>query len=256
MTIDVATVGVKLNGSLNRNIILYETASDSGGIFTGSMDLAELNLYGYPTPEPLMDNYAINFYSTQTPAVNADLQILFPNLADSVVNTTGGNTAINGAINTYVDSALVLEFSDALENTTLTSDSLKLASGSISLPITWALSEDNKTITIIPSANMPFNSTIALNVLYGSNGIKSKTGNPIKGSMSLTFNTQKEKTEPTTITEINLYSDSSYSEASKVAVIIILSVTKLTAQRGSCIRCNAFTHFYAFGNQSWVSKLT
>ncbi len=216
-TIDIATVAVKLNGSLNRNIILYETASNSGGIFTGSLDLAELALYGYPTPEPLVDNYEINFYSTQTSSVNKTLNVVFPNLTASNVKTTGGSVAINGAVDAYVDTTLTLEFSDTLDGSTITADSLKLASGSVNLPISWTLSSNKKSITITPNSNLPFNSTITLSVLYGSNGIKSEIGNPIKGSMSLVFNTQKEKTAPSAITEINLYSDSSYSEAAKVA---------------------------------------
>lgn len=216
-TIDIATVAVKLNGSLNRNIILYETASNSGGIFTGSLDLAELALYGYPTPEPLVDNYEINFYSTQTSSVNKTLNTVFPNLSASSMKTTGGSTAIDGAVNAYVDTTLTLDFSDTLDASTITVDSLKLASGSINLPITWSLSGNKKSITITPNSNLPFNSIITLSVLYGSNGIKNEIGNPIKGSMSLVFNTQKEKTAPSAITEINLYSDSSYSEAAKVA---------------------------------------
>ena len=216
-TIDIATVAIKLNGSLNRNVILYETASNSGGIFTGSFDLAELALYGYPTPEPLADNYEINFYSTQTSSVNKTLNVIFPNLSASSVKTTGGSVAINGAVDAYVDTTLTLEFSDTLDGSTITADSLKLASGSVNLPISWTLSSNKKSITITPNSNLPFNSTITLSVLYGSNGIKSEIGNPIKGSMSLVFNTQKEKTAPSAITEINLYSDSSYSEAAKVA---------------------------------------
>lgn len=216
-TIDIATVAIKLNGSLNRNVILYETASNSGGIFTGSLDLAELALYGYPTPEPLAGNYEINFYSTQTSSVNKTLNVIFPNLSASSVKTTGGSVAINGAVDAYVDTTLTLEFSDTLDGSTITADSLKLASGSVNLPISWTLSSNKKSITITPNSNLPFNSTVTLSVLYGSNGIKSEIGNPIKGSMSLVFNTQKEKTAPSTITEINLYSDSSYSEAAKVA---------------------------------------
>lgn len=216
-TIDIATIAVKLNGSLNRNVVLYETASNSGGIFTGSLDLAELALYGYPTPEPLVDNYEINFYSTQTSSVNKTLNVIFPNLSASSVKTTGGSVAINGAVDAYVDTTLTLEFSDTLDGSTITADSLKLASGSVNLPISWTLSSNKKSITITPNSNLPFNSTITLSVLYGSNGIKNEIGNPIKGSMSLVFNTQKEKTAPTAITEINLYSDSSYSETAKVA---------------------------------------
>ncbi len=216
-TLDVATISLSLNGAAVRNILLYETASNSGGLFTGSYDLSGLNLYAFPSTVPAADINEIRFASTQKNTVKAELKTLFPQLSNSVVNAVGGNIPAPNAINVYVDSPIVLAFSGELDETSITNTSLTLASGATSLAYSKTVSADKKTITITPSSNLPFASTITLKAVYGTSGLKDITGNPIKGPLNMSFKTQGTDTPPAAITELALYSDSSMSAVYKYA---------------------------------------
>ena len=216
-TLDIATISLSLNGAAVRNIILYETASNSGGLFTGSYDLSGLNLYAFPSTVPAVDINTISFASTQKASVKADLKTLFPQLANSSVNAVAGNIPAANAVNVYVNSPIVLTFSGELDETSITNTSLTLASGSTSIAYTKSLSTDKKSITITPSNNLPFSSTLTLNAAYSASGIKDVTGNPIRGPINLSFKTQGTNTPPTAITELSLYSDSSMSAVYKYA---------------------------------------
>ena len=216
-TLDIATISLSLNGAAVRNIILNETASNSGGLFTGSYDLSGLNLYAYPSTYPAADINAILFASTQKNTVQAELRTLFPQLANSSVSSVGGNVSVPNATNVYVNSPITLTFSGELDEASVTNTSLTLASGSTSIAYTKTLSADKKTITMTPSANLPFASTITLKAVYGSSGIKDITGNPIKGPLNISFKTQGTNTPPSVITEMSLYSDPSMSAVYKYA---------------------------------------
>lgn len=216
-TLDIATISLSLNGAAVRNIILYETASNSGGLFTGSYELSGLNLYAFPSTVPAVDINTISFASTQKASVKADLKTLFPQLANSSVSAVTGNIPVANAVNVYVNSPIVLTFSGELDETSITNTSLTLASGSTSIAYTKSLSADKKSITITPSSNLPFASTITLKAVYSASGIKDVTGNPIRGPINLSFKTQGTNTAPTAITELSLYSDPSMSAVYKYA---------------------------------------
>ena len=216
-TLDIATISLSLNGAAVRNIILYETASNSGGLFTGSYDLSGLNLYAFPSTVPAVDINSISFASTQKASVKADLKTVFPQLTNSFVNAVAGSITAANAVNVYVNTPIVLTFSGELDEASITNTSLTLASGSTSIAYTKSLSADKKSITVTPSNNLPFASTITLNAVYGASGIKDVTGNPIKGPLNITFKTQGTNTPPTAITELSLYSDSSMSAVYKYA---------------------------------------
>ena len=216
-TLDIATISLALNGAAVRNIILNETASNSGGLFTGSYDLSGLNLYAFSSTVPAVDINTISFASTQKASVKADLKTVFPQLANSSVSAVAGNIPAANAVNVYVNSPIVLTFSGELDETSITNTSLTLASGSTSIAYTKSLSADKKSITITPSSDLPFSSTLTLKAVYGTNGVKDTTGNPIKGPLNITFSTQGNNTTPTSISEISLYSDSSMTAIYKYA---------------------------------------
>lgn len=214
-TIDIATVSISLNGSSVQNLILYETASNSGGLFTGSFNIANLNLYAFPSTVPTVDINEIKFASTQKNTINASLNCIFPQISNSRINTIVGNIAVENAVNVFINSSIQLEFSGELDESSITNTSISLASGSTTIPTTKTLSSDKKTITIVPSNNLPFASTISLKAPYNATGLKDITGNPIKGPINLNFKTQGKISAPTSITEIALYSDPSMSAVYK-----------------------------------------
>ena len=216
-TLDIATVSISLNGAVVQNLILYETASNSGGLFTGSFDLSNLNLYAFPSTVPAQASNEIKFASTQKSTINASLKSLFPEILNSSVNTITGKVAVANSVNVFVDTSISLTFSGELDASSITNTSLTLSSGSTDITATKTLSTDKKTITIVPTNNLPFASTISLKAPYSSTGLKDPTGNPIKGAINLTFSTQGNNSAPTSISEISLFSDSSYSAIYKYA---------------------------------------
>ncbi len=216
-TLDIATVSISLNNSAVQNLILYETASNSGGLFTGSFNLGSLNLYAFPSTVPAQASNEIKFASTQKNTVTASLRSLFPQITNSSVSATAGNVAVGNAVNVFINTSISLTFSSELDETSITNTSLTLASGSTTISTNKTLSADKKTITIVPSNNLPFASTISLKAPYNANGLKDVTGNPIKGAINLSFKTQGNISPPTSITGIDLYSDSSMSAVYKYA---------------------------------------
>lgn len=214
-TLDVATISLQLNSVEKKQFLLYETASNSGGLFTGSYDLSTLGLYSFSSVVPSTNQYNVEMKSTQDTGVKAELKICFPSVSGSLVETTSGQISAIGASGVYVYSPIILNFSDELASDSISATSITISSGATILSATRSISSDLKSLTIIPDNPLPFASKITVTAPYSSNGLKDITGNPIDGPVNFNFTTQTRSTTPTSISAMSLYSDSSMSAVSK-----------------------------------------
>lgn len=211
-TLDIATVSLDLSWTTDLKLSIYETASNSSGLYVGQMNLGTIPLYGIPTPQPAISAGSLTFFVDQAPANAATLSLRFPALvsADTVVNTLSGVALGAGATNVRTDTTITTAFNEKLLNEG-NNVSFKISSGTVDIAGSRALSSDGKMIYFTPSPAMPFSSQINVAGIYSDNGLKSVAGNPLYREFSYTLTTQASQTQPTSISQVNLFSDNSWS---------------------------------------------
>jgi hypothetical protein len=217
-TRDIATVTLDLSWAGNLKISLQETASNSSGIYLGSFNLDSIPLFGFPNPLPATSIGTLSFIVDQAPANQESLRPVFPALEaeNTIVTTLDGLASAVGATRVRTDSSITTSFNSALQSPG-DSATFKVLEGTNEIAGSRQLSADGKKIIFIPAADMPFASQITVSAIYAENGLKSQIGNPIFREFSFSFDTQNARTQPETITEVNLYSTSDYSSFSRYA---------------------------------------
>jgi hypothetical protein len=212
-TRDLATATLSFSwGAAARKISLIETASNSTGIYSGSFNFDSLPLFGFPTPLPPASIGSLTFSVDIAPANAATLTVTFPALlpGTTVVNGTNGQVAATNATNVRIDSPITLAFSDQLLNGG-NSVNLTVSSGAANIAGTRTLSADQRKITFLPDAPLPYSSKITVNATYAANGLKSQQGNPLYRAINFAFDTQAAQTQPAIVTQLNLFDSADYS---------------------------------------------
>jgi hypothetical protein len=212
-TRDIATVSLNLSwGPPAYNVILNETASNSGGYYLGSFDFSSIPLYGFPNPLPPVSAGSMTFTVQQDNSKAATLTVSFPELvpAQSTVNTLSGTIAASGATAARIDTSLILGFNSQLENSGSIS-AVSISSGAVNIPASRLLAADRKKLTITPDALLPFSSLITVNGVYTAAGLKSPEGNPLYRAFNFSFTTQASQTPPLTVDQVSIFPDASYS---------------------------------------------
>ncbi|GAB4271276.1 MAG: hypothetical protein Kow0029_08800 [Candidatus Rifleibacteriota bacterium] len=211
-TRDIATVTLDLSWTSDLKLSIQETASNSTGYYIGQFDLGSIPLYGVPNPKPALSIGSLTFYTDQAPANAATLSIIFPALVsgETLVTTLAGNSIAAGATNVRVDSSIITSFNEELLNAG-DAVSFRVASGLSDIAGIRTLSSDRKKIIFTPSSPMPYSSRIDVSAIYSDNGLKSQVGNPLYREFSYSFTTQASQTAPFSISQVNLFSDNSFS---------------------------------------------
>ncbi|OGK08662.1 MAG: hypothetical protein A2W80_01970 [Candidatus Riflebacteria bacterium GWC2_50_8] len=212
-TRDMATATLSFSwGAADRKISLIETASNSTGIYLGSINLGSPPLFDFPAPLPPTIAGSLTFSVDIEPANAATLTVTFPALlpGTTVVNSTNGQVAAANATNVRIDSPITLAFSDQLLDGGNTVN-LTVSSGAVNIAGTRTLSADQHKITFLPDSPLPYSSKITVNATYAANGLKSLQGNPLYSAVNFAFDTQEAQTQPVTVAQLNLFNSSDYS---------------------------------------------
>jgi hypothetical protein len=219
-TKDVATVTLDLSWTSDKQILVRETASNSTGFYIGEFDLGSLPLFGFPTPQPSISIGSLTFFVDQAPANAATLSLTFPALvsAETEVNTLGGITLAAGATDVRADTTITTAFNDGLLDPG-NETSLKVTYSGTNIEGNRTLSADRKKVFFNPADPLPYSSLITVSGIYAENGLKSAQGNPIYREFSYSFTTQAAQTQPTSISQVNLFKDDSWSAFSSYATL-------------------------------------
>lgn len=215
-TKDIATVTLDLSWTAgNPEFYLNETASNSTGFYIGSFDLGSIPIYGFPNPQPPVNSGKITFLANQNSTRAATLTISFPQLlaGQTKVQNINGSVTADGATDVRVDTDVTTAFSYDLANAG-DANSFKVASGGSAISGTRTLSADGAQLIFTPDVQLPYSSKITITAPYSASGLESPQGNPLYRDFSYSFYTQNSTTQPSSIDQVNLFADSSYSATS------------------------------------------
>ncbi len=183
LTIDIETASLSTGGIAT----LVETGA-STGIYRGSFGVSGL-----------ADNVRLVAASTVTPAASASLLVTYPKL--SIIFPASGSIGVS------VSADIILQASEGLDPSTVTTANITLRAGVTPLATNLSYATDTRRITIRPAAQLAYNTDFTVSIT----GIRDTVGNPFAGTLTFGFRTQASTVPPSTILNLAVFSDPAYT---------------------------------------------
>ncbi len=216
LTRDVTTATLNLPWSGDTAITLNEIASNSGGIFTGSINLGSFPIFSIPPP-PLppatVTSTLLTWTSESATPKTATLSITFPWWVpgSTKVQTLSGTANASAATSVRIDTPITVAFEPPIASASVTAANLAFTKAGVPVPATYQVRDDGRIATITPSALLTPSTVYKVEGPYVTGGLRSLAGNPLHEPFAFTFTTQAATTDPVSIDTVSLFTTSSYT---------------------------------------------
>ena len=132
---------------------------------------------GFPTQSYQGSNYWVDVLFSTTPPV------------DTTPPTVTGFTPASGATGVAINSSVTVTFSEALNPSTVNTNTVQLMNGSTPVAASVSYNASTNTVTLTPTAALANSTSYTIVVVGGASGVKDLAGNALVANASSSFTT-------------------------------------------------------------------